>query len=386
MTDSPSAFAASTALNVLACSAIVAVLYLAQAVFIPIVVAVTLSYALTPIVTWGQRRLRVPTALGAALVLVLLLVASSFGVLAIQTQAVKILEIVPQATAKMSAALRRSPRDPASTVEKIQHAANEIETAANTAASSLGSRSAARSARTAIAAQTASLDITSYLWAGTVSAVAAAGQVVVVFALAFFILIAGDRFRRTLVRVTGNTISRKKLTIQILDEIDLQIQRYLLVQLATSAALTLVTWAIFSAAGLHDALFWACIGGVLHLIPYAGPAIFIGIVALFSYVQFDNLQHALLPVVGSLLSVGVIGLLLVPWLTQRIGRLNAITVFVSLLFWGWMWGIWGLLLGVPIVMALNAVFERVEELQPISAFLTTSPHLANRHPPFVPDD
>jgi len=67
--------------------------------------------------------------------------------------------------------------------------------------------------------------------------------------------------------------------------------------------------------------------------------------------------------------VGVIGLLLVPWLTQRVGRINAVIVFVALLFWGWLWGVWGLLLGVPIVMALKAVCERVEDLRPISEFL-----------------
>jgi predicted PurR-regulated permease PerM len=69
----------------------------------------------------------------------------------------------------------------------------------------------------------------------------------------------------------------------------------------------------------------------------------------------------------------VIGLLLVPWLTQRVGRLNAVTVFVALLVWGWLWGVWGLLLGIPIVMAINAVCERIEELQPISEFLGYAP-------------
>ena len=98
--------------------------------------------------------------------------------------------------------------------------------------------------------------------------------------------------------------------------------------------------------------------------------------SLVAYAQFDSLQPVVL-IIGSMLAlVGVIGLLLVPWLTQRTGRLNAVTVFVALLVWGWLWGIWGLLLGIPIVMAINAVCERIEELQPISEFLGYAPKKA----------
>ena len=115
------------------------------------------------------------------------------------------------------------------------------------------------------------------------------------------------------------------------------------------------------------------VGGVLHLIPYAGPTAFIVLVALVSYAQFDSLQPVVF-IIGSMIAlVGVIGFLLVPWLTQRVGRLNAVTVFVALLVWGWLWGIWGLLLGIPIVMAINAICERVDELQPISEFLGYAP-------------
>jgi predicted PurR-regulated permease PerM len=195
------------------------------------------------------------------------------------------------------------------------------------------------------------------------------GQLVVVIALVYFLLVAGDSFRRTLIRISGDSLTKKKITVQILDEIDLQIQRYLLVQILTSALLALLTWVAFAWIGLHNALFWACIGGVLHLIPYAGPTALVVFTALVAYVQFDTLQPVAMIIGVTVALVGAIGLLLVPWLTQRIGKINAVIVFVSLLFWGWLWGIWGLLLGVPIVMAIKAVCERVEDLRPIAAFL-----------------
>jgi predicted PurR-regulated permease PerM len=204
---------------------------------------------------------------------------------------------------------------------------------------------------------------------GTASFIVGMGQFVVVIALVYFLLVAGDSFRRTLIRISGDSLTKKKITVQILDQIDLQIQRYLLVQLVSSALLALLAWVAFASIGLNNAVFWACLGGVLHLIPYAGPTALVVATALVAYVQFDTLQPVAIVVGITLALVGVIGFLLVPWLTQRVGRINTVIVFVALLFWGWLWGVWGLLLGVPIVMAIKAVCERVEDLRPISEFL-----------------
>ena len=250
-------------------------------------------------------------------------------------------------------------------------AATEIEKAANAAAAPTPPPAAARVPASKPPTDVPTFRVWDYVVVGTAGALAGIGQLAVVVVLAYLLLVAGDSFRRTLVRVTGATLSKKKITVQILDEIHSQIQRYLLVQIAMSALLGIAAWALFAAIGLDDALFWGCIGAILHLIPYAGPTAFVLLVALVAYVQFDSLRPVVILVGGALAIVTVIGFLLVPWLTQRVGRLNAITVFVSLLFWGWLWGVWGLLLGVPIVMAINAVCERVEDLQPISEFLGT---------------
>ncbi len=109
------------------------------------------------------------------------------------------------------------------------------------------------------------------------------------------------------------------------------------------------------------------------MIPYVGPAVFLVIVSMVAYVQFPTFGPVIALVASILLSTGIIGMLLVPWLTQKASRLNAITVFISLLFWSWLWGTWGLLLGIPVMMALNVVFERIEGLQIISHFLSGGP-------------
>ena len=349
---------------VLALIALVVFLHWAQAVLIPITFSVFLSYALTPIVNWLKRHAKLPKAVGAAATLAIILGAVGWGLNSLQPEALDVLDIVPRATQKFSLAMRGNSRDPAGAVEKMKNAANEIEKAANTATTTGTAASQPRPAPEA-----SNFKVRDYVLMGTASFIAGMGQLVVVIALVYFLLVAGDSFRRTLIRISGDSLTKKKITLQILDEIDLQIQRYLLVQLVSSALLALVTWVAFAWIGLHNALLWACVGGVLHLIPYAGPTALVVITALVAYVQFDTLQPVAMIIGITLALVGSIGLLLVPWLTQRVGRINAVIVFVALLFWGWLWGVWGLLLGVPIVMAIKAVCERVEDLRPLSEFL-----------------
>jgi predicted PurR-regulated permease PerM len=362
----------STSLAVLALIAVKGQLYFARAVYIPVAIAVLASYALTPVVEWLEKKARLPKAVGAGLTLTVILVGLVYGLQLLQPQAIQVLDIVPRATAKFSKALRISALGPPGAVEKIQKAASEIEKAAQAAATTTDT-SPTTKPTVKPHSDALAINVWDYVVMGTASLVAGMGQMVVVVALVYFLLIAGDSFRRTLMRISGDTLSKKKVTLLILEEITSQIQRYLLVQVATSALLGVIAWLVFVWIGLDNALFWGSVGGVLHLIPYAGPTVFIVLVGVVAYAQFDTLQPVVLIIGSNLVIIGVIGLLLVPWLTQKVGRLNAVTVFVALLVWGWLWGIWGLLLGIPLVMAINAVCERVEDLQPISEFLGYAP-------------
>ena len=363
----------SNAIVVLALIAIVVFLHWAQAVLIPITLSVFLTYALKPIVNWLERKAKLPKAIGAAVTLVVILGAMGWGLNSLQSEALDVLDIVPRATEKFSIAIRGNPRQPEGAVEKMKKAATEIEKAANTATTTTTTTTTTTRTTapppTRPAPDAPTFRVRDYVLMGTASFIVGIGQLVVVIALVYFLLVAGDRFRRTLIRISGDSLTKKKITVEILDQIDLQIQRYLLVQIVSSALLAVLAWAAFAWIGLNNALFWACVGGVFHLIPYAGPTAMVVLTALVAYVQFDSVEPVAMIVGITLALIGVIGLLLVPWLTQRVGRINAVIVFVALLFWGWLWGVWGLLLGVPIVMALKAVCERVEDLRPISEFL-----------------
>jgi predicted PurR-regulated permease PerM len=358
----------STSLATLAILATIFFLRAAEAVFIPITLAVVTACAIAPIIDWLRRVLRVPRPLGAAATLLVLCALLAAGANALQPQLMRIVDVVPRATAQLSAAVRASASNHNGALRKINRAATELERAVG-----MASNRGAPPVTTAAVAPTAPAATPTfihYAMMGTANALAGVGQLFVVLSLVFFLLISGDGFRVALLRACGPSLARKRTVLRTVALMVGQVQRYLLLMVVTSALLGVAIGAVFAYVGLDNALFWACCGALLHLVPYIGPAVFVVVVAMVSYVQFN----AWVPVVTIAASVivitGIIGMLLVPWLTGRVGRLNVITVFVSLLFWGWLWGVWGLLLGIPIVMALNAICEHAPGLQIISEFLS----------------
>lgn len=358
----------SVSLAVLAIIAVVFTLHWAKAVLIPIALAVFLSYLLTPAVEWLKHRARLPGMLAAALVLAVVIGGIGAGLAALEPQAMELLDTVPKAARKLDRELRKSARDKESAMAKMKEAAAELEKAASTAAGSAPAQGSAPSKPPAEAPIRES-----YFAIGPTTIVAGVANTVVVVSLVFLLLVAGDTFKRKLVRISGDTFREKKVTVEILDEVDRQIQRYLVIHLATSALLGAATWVAFVLIGLENAAFWAVAAGVLHLIPYVGSALTMFATGVVAYLQFNGLTSVALVVGSQLLIAYLIGVLLIPWCTEKLGRINAVTVFISLLFWGWLWGVWGLLLGVPIMMTIKAVCERVEGLQPIAEFLGHAP-------------
>jgi len=355
----------STSMAVIAFVAVIYLLQWAHAVFIPIVLAISLSYALTPFVNTLKRRLRVPEPAGAALALLVLVATVAYAAAALQPQAAALLDSVPQATQKLGKVLHRTSLDRTSAFRRLTVAADEIGKATHPEA-----RPSQQMSPGTTAIIGASPDkLREYLWNGAGAVLTGFGQAVVVLALSYFLLISGHSFKRRLVKISGSTLSEKKLTVQILDEIDNQIQRYIMIQVGTSALVGVLTGLAFSAIGVSSAFFWGVAAGVLHLVPYIGTALVVAVSSVFAYLQFDEI-HSVLLVAGATLAIaGVVGFGLVPWLTERVGRINAVATFLALIIWEWLWGVPGLLLGIPIMMAVMAVCERIERLQPFAELL-----------------
>jgi predicted PurR-regulated permease PerM len=354
----------SVSLVVLATLASVFMLRWASAVFIPVMVGLLFSYALSPVVGWLQWR-RIPRALSSA-VLVLGIVS---GVVAtgylLSDDASKLVELLPASAQKLRQALHVSPGQPDNTLATMQKAAAQIEQAAEetTQATPLG-RGVQR-----VRIERPKFEIRDHLWSGTMGLLAILWQMGMVALITFFLLASGDTFRRKLIKLAGPTLTKKRITLQALNQIHDQIQRYMLVQLFTSALVGVATWMCFWAIGVEHAAVWGIAAGVLDLVPYVGSVVIATGSALVSFLQFGTLEMALLVSAISFAIHFAEAFLLTPWLTSRANKMNPVAIFVGVLAWGWLWGIWGLLLGVPILVVIKAICDRVDDLKPVGEFL-----------------
>ncbi|MHB0973990.1 MAG: AI-2E family transporter [Thiobacillus sp.] len=355
----------SVPLILLTVFAVVFILDWAQAVFIPLILGVIISYALSPLVN-QLHKWRMPRAIGAAMLL--LAIVGGIGSLAysLQDEAASMIETLPEAAQKFRHTLRREWGTSKGAIENVRKAADQIEHAANDAAAA--SPPAPRGV-TRVQIEQPKLNMRDYLWNGTRGALSFISLAVMVLFLAYFLMVSGDAFRRKLVKLSGPTLSKKRITVQMLNEINIQIQRYLLVQVLTSVLVGITSWLAFLWIGLDHAAVWGLAAAILNLVPYLGAIIIIGGTALVGFLQFGSIAMALTVAAISLVIHTLEGNLLTPWLTGRASRMNAVVVFAGVLFWGWLWGAWGLLLGMPIMMAIKSVCDRVEDFRPVGEFM-----------------
>ncbi len=353
----------SVSLALLAALAALFVLHWAKAVFIPVMLSVFFSYALSPVVNWMEQ-MRVPRWLGSAVLLLTIVGVVGGSAYSLRQEASQLVDALPAAAQKFRQAIKARGGQSDSTLETVQKAASQLEQAAQESAATPGNKGAMR-----VVIEASRFNVRDYLWSGTMGLLALIGQMTAVIFLTYFLMVSGDAFRRKLVRVAGTSLSRKKITLQALNEITVQIQRYLQVQLLTSVLVGVLTWVALAAIGLDNAAVWGVAAGIFNMVPYVGSLLTASGSALVGFLQFGNLNMALAVGGASLLIHTVVGNLLTPWLTSRTSRMSPVAVFVGLLAWGWLWGVWGLLLGIPILMIVKAICDRVDDLKPVGEFL-----------------
>ena len=353
----------SLSLVVLAGLSCIFVLHWAKAIFVPVMLSLLFSYALSPVVNWLEMK-KIPRWLSAAVLLLVILASAGRTAYALSDEAAKLVEALPAAAVKFAQNMKAVSGKTPSTLETVQKAATQIEQVTQDANVASPTRGAMR-----VVVDAPRLNIRDYLWTGTLGLIALLGQATAVIFLTYFLMLSGDTFRRKLIKLAGPRLSSKKVTLQALHEISDQIRRYLQLQLLTSALVGVLTGLALWTIGLENAAAWGVLAGVLNLVPYLGSLAMTGASALVGFLQFGSVSMALMVGGVSLVIHAVIGNLLTPWLTSRTSQLSPVAVFVGLLAWGWLWGVWGLLLGVPILMMVKAVCDRVEDLKPIGEFL-----------------
>lgn len=327
-----------------------------QEFIVPVVMAIVVAYTLDPAVTLLARA-RMPRVLGTIVVMAAIAVAIVGVVYVTQDQVADIVNALPEISSKLSRTLGGLLSGDGSFLEKLRGAASILQESG-----------AAKPARGVVVAKPDAGFNEILLW-GSKNVAAFVGQATMCVFLVFFLLSSGNAFKRKFVKMAGKTLSQKKISVHMLDQINSSIHMYMAMMLVTNVVLALLSWVAFRLLGLENAATWAIVAGALHIIPYFGPlmtAVGTGVAGL---VQFGELGPALAVSMSSVAIALLMGVVVTTWMSGRIARMNAVAVFILLLLFTWLWGVWGTLLSVPIAFIVKVVADHIEGLEAVSEFL-----------------
>jgi predicted PurR-regulated permease PerM len=339
----------SLALNGLFILAAFYTLYLARAFFLPIVLAFLFSFLLSPVVRW-LKKLHIPEGLGAALVVFGLLGALGLGVYQLSTPAYQWVQQAPRSLRKVETKLR----DLKKPVQTMSKATAQVENITKVGGGK-------EPAKVAVTTET----LGERVFSRTTDLIASG---VIMFILLYFLLAAGDMFLRKLIKVLPR-LADKKRAVDIAREIETEISAYLATITVINTTLGLAVWGILSLIGVPNPLLWGVLAAVTNYIPYLGALVMIAVLTMVGFLTFNDLSHALMAP-GAFVILNILeSYLLTPMILGRRLTLNPVVIFLGLTFWGWLWGIAGAVLAVPIMVVFKIFCDHSEPLAPIGEFL-----------------
>lgn len=338
--------------SVLIALGVIGFFYFARPVILPIVLACVAAMTLKPLIR-GLTRCHIPPALSAAVVLGLLVSAVAIGLVQLGRPAVAWMNDAPAHMAKLR--LR---------VQKIFPKTARFSEAA-TAVNNLGASAREQTPVTTVELKTSHVPSTFINWTG--SFLGGIGETLV---LLYLLLASGDLFLQKLVRVMP-TLHDKKRAVEISHEIQQNISNYLFsVSLINLGLGTLVSAGLYL-LGVPNAGMWGLLVAVLNFVPYFGPVAGIVLLAAVGLLTFDTLWKGLLPPGWYLLLHLLESNFVTPVLLGRRFTLNPVVIFISLIFWTWLWGVPGALLSVPFLVSIAVICDRVPTLSAVSELLTS---------------
>ena len=320
--------------------------------FVPIAIAALLTFALAPAVRQLQR-LRLPRTAAAAVLLGTITAGAVWGAYAMGDDIVETIQQLPRTARELR---ERMQEGGGSLLERINKAARELR--------QVGDRGSGAPAAAVAPAGAAS----SALWTGSAGALAFLGNLVVVVFLVFFFLATGATYRPRLIALLGPHLSGTREAADVLDEITAQIERFILVRLATAVLVGIATWIALVAFGAPQPALWAALAALFNSIPYFGPIIVSGGLFVVGLLANGFAFGAELGGVAMVITT-IEGWLITPPLLGKAARMHTLAVFVGLLVWSWIWGIWGTILAVPMLAAVKVIADHVPKLRPLSLLL-----------------
>lgn len=346
--------AGAWALPALLLLAVLTVLSLARDLILPIVAALILSLVFLPLVR-TMKKIFIPIPLGAGLIVLGLMAGFAGAAYNLSEPAGEWLDKAPQSLKKIDRKLRKvagSVQDVASATEKVQDLTEKLAS---------GDSNKEKPREVVVQEPTLTGVV---LYSARDFSLAAISTLV----LLYFLLASGDMFLRKTIAVTPR-LSDKKRAVDIAHQVEMAVSRYLFTVAIINVGLgTAVALAMYL-MGVPNPVLWGVMVGSLNFIPYIGDIISFSVLTVVGLLTFDPLwQSLMVPGVFYLLTA-MEGYLITPLIVSRRLSLNPVVIILSVLFWGWMWGVPGALLAVPILVVLKTVCDRVESLQVFGEYL-----------------
>ncbi|MBT9457665.1 MAG: AI-2E family transporter [Burkholderiaceae bacterium] len=375
---------ASAPMLVMAVLASMVALWWGRSVLIPLTGGVLLALLVEPAVLALQRVLRwralaVPLAL-TGVVAVVMLAGYGFG-----GQLLRTAERVPEMITLAAQRVREIDPQTESLTTRVRRALGELDAAASRLTDS--GRPVAPLARSrprpvaaaAVAAPAASAPsaltedagtaLRATAMSGTTMLLQFGSDATILMLVAFFVLTGAPSLSRKLISQWGNDPRRRLAAANALRECGRQVRIYAGVLLFTNVLIGLTVWLMFSWAGLPDAAGWGVTAGVLHVVPYLGMVIMTGLGTAEAFLAFDS-GSAALAIAGLLLvSSTLIGTVITAFLQGRAARMNAAAVFIGVVLWGGLWGLWGLFLGPVLIVLMKVMAEHSRSAQRLALLL-----------------
>lgn len=352
----------NTAMIVLSSVAALYFISWAQAVLMPLVGAVLISFALDPLVS-GLERIRIPRPLGAALVLTIMVVTIVGASIPLKRETMAILDKAPWAIEQFQRDEARSAPKQEGVVEKAQDVAKKIEDSAN------DEEEADQAEVMKVRVLDKPFNIRNYLIEGSSTILVVVSQVFSALLLVYFMLAAGRLYKRKVVQLSGPSFRGMRKAARIMNEFHSQVRRFLFVMLLGALFVGFFTWLAFLLLGMEQPVFWGVVAGVASVAPYLGPFLVMAGAGVAAFIQFGTIDMAILVALASLIITSIQGNLLLPLLTSRVSSLNEIAIFIGLLFWGWLWGPVGLIIATPVLMIIKTLCDHVSNLRVVGELL-----------------
>lgn len=343
---------------------VVAALSLAQGFFVPVVVAVVLALALGRVVRRLQRF--VPRWIAAGFVVLFVVASVGTIVYTLSDEATRAVAELPTATKQLRQAARVLLNRQSGPLSQVQRAIDELEKTATESTE----RPATPTGVTPVQVVEPPVNFGNVVWLGSTGVLWIVGQLTLVLFLVYFLLAYGDMFKRKLVLISGDTLSRRKVTVQLIEEIGDSVAKSISHLTLTSVVVGVVTAIALSLMHVNYAGLWGLAAGLFNFVPYVGPLVVAAGLFLASIVQFGDLATAALVAGVSVVITSIEGFVFTPIVFGRAARVNPVAVFIGFLFWGWLWGLWGMLLALPLLMIMRVIAEKVDDLAPLAELLS----------------